>query len=325
MSDLLEVRGLSMHFPIHGGILRRQVGTVYAVSDVSFSLREGETLGIVGESGCGKTTLGRTLVRLYAPTAGSIRYRGREIAGLARSDLMELRRELQMVFQDPFSSLNPRMSVGRILSEPLEIHGWTDPDERDRRLTELLELVGLRADDSRRFPHEFSGGQRQRIGIARALALEPGLVVADEPVSALDVSVQAQVLNLLAELQSRLGLTMIFISHDLTVVKYISDRVMVMYLGRVVEVAGAEALYSEPRHPYTRALLRALPGRRDASLEEPRRIEGELPSPSAPPAGCAFHPRCPHASEVCRTDLPTLRRIGESEGHTVACHLADEI
>jgi oligopeptide/dipeptide ABC transporter ATP-binding protein len=325
MSDLLAVRDLSTHFPITGGIMRRRIGTVFALSDVSFSLREGETLGVVGESGCGKTTLGRTIVRLYEPTAGSLCYRGREIAALDESELMPLRRELQMIFQDPFASLNPRMAVGRILEEPLVIHGLADRDERQRKVEEILDLVGLRPEHAGKFPHEFSGGQRQRIGIARALMLEPSLVVADEPVSALDVSVQAQILNLLAELQARLGLTLLFISHDLTVVKYISDRVAVMYLGRIVELADSEALYRDPRHPYTRALLAALPSLQGQPRVQRESLSGDLPSPRQPPAGCAFHPRCRYATDVCRRELPLLRPFDGDPEHTVACHLAEEI
>ncbi len=325
MSDLLQVRNLSMHFPITGGLLRRQVGSVFAVSDVTFSLAEGETLGIVGESGCGKTTLGRSLVRLYQPTAGSIRYRGQEIADLDRAGLLPIRRELQMIFQDPFASLNPRMTVQQILEEPFVIHGLLTPPERREKVGEILELVGLRRADAGKFPHEFSGGQRQRIGIARALVLGPGLVVADEPVSALDVSVQAQVLNLLADLQARLGLTYIFISHDLTVVKYISERVAVMYLGRIVEMAGSDAIYGDPRHPYTRALLSALPALQGKRRVERERLEGDLPSPSRPPQGCAFHPRCRYATDLCRVEAPPLRSFRGDENHQVACHLAEEI
>jgi oligopeptide/dipeptide ABC transporter ATP-binding protein len=325
MSNLLEVRDLSTHFPITGGIMRRRIGTVFALSDVSFSLREGETLGVVGESGCGKTTLGRTLVRLYEPTAGSIRYRGREIGTLGDRELMPLRRELQMIFQDPFASLNPRMAVGRILEEPLVIHGVAGRGDRRRKVEETLALVGLRPEQAAKFPHEFSGGQRQRIGIARALMLEPRLVIADEPVSALDVSVQAQVLNLLAELQARLGLTFVFISHDLTVVKYISDRVAVMYLGRIVELADSEAVYREPRHPYTRALLAALPSLQGRPKARREPVSGDLPSPRQPPSGCAFHPRCRYATDVCRQELPLLRAFDGDPEHTVACHLAEEI
>ncbi len=325
MSALLEVRGLSMHFPIVGGLLRRRVGTVFAVSDVSISVAEGETVGVVGESGCGKTTLGRSLVRLYQPTAGSIRYRGQEIADLDRAELMPVRRELQMIFQDPFASLNPRMSVQKILEEPLAIHGVSTPRGRRDKVAEILELVGLRSSDALKYPHEFSGGQRQRIGIARALILNPGLVVADEPVSALDVSVQAQVLNLLADLQARLGLTMLFISHDLTVVKYIADRIAVMYLGRIVELASADDLYRNPRHPYTRALLSALPALQRRKGIEREQVGGDVPSPSAPPTGCAFHPRCQHASDICRKAMPVMQPLAGDSGHTVACHLADEV
>ncbi len=322
-SPLLEVRGLSVHFPIVGGLLRRPIGTVQALTEVSFSIEKGETLGVVGESGCGKTTLGRALVRLYRPTAGSIRFAGREIADLEHSELAPLRRELQMIFQDPFGSLNPRMSIRAALEEPLLIHGVADRSARRAGVEELFELVGMRSEDLDKFPHEFSGGQRQRICIARALVLEPTLVVADEPVSALDVSIQAQVLNLLVELQSRLNLTYVFISHDLAVVKYIADRVAVMYLGRIVELAAPDAIYGRPRHPYTKALLSAIPQLRTTVRGERERLPGDPPSPNRPPPGCGFHTRCKYARDVCRSEVPSLRPI--DEGHLVACHLAEEI
>jgi oligopeptide/dipeptide ABC transporter ATP-binding protein len=323
---------LNMHFPVLGGVLRREVGKVYAVSDVSFRIEPGETLGIVGESGCGKTTLGRALVRLYKPTSGSVRFDGKNLAELEGNELKALRREMQMVFQDPYASLNPRRTIERTLEEPLALHGVRSRDERRRRIRALLDTVGLRVSDLPKYPHEFSGGQRQRIGIARALVLEPRLVIADEPVSALDVSIQSQVLNLLVRLQREQNLTYIFISHDLTVVKHISDRVGVMYLGRIVELADADDIYARPQHPYTRALLAALP------IPNPRRrrsggtLEGDVPNPSAPPPGCPFHTRCAYVVDRCRVELPRLAPTGSrraenapDHSHLVACHRADEI
>jgi oligopeptide/dipeptide ABC transporter ATP-binding protein len=327
MEKLLEVRNLDMHFPIRGGVLKRQVGKVYAVNDVSFELQEGETFGVVGESGCGKSTLGRAIVRLYDPTAGQVIYRDKDIAPLRRKDLKTFRREIQMVFQDPYASLNPRMTIKDILLEPFQLHNILKPKERLEKVKELVKLVGLRVGDINKFPHEFSGGQRQRIGIARALALNPSVIVCDEAVSALDVSIQSQVLNLLNDLQKKLNLTYIFISHDLTVVKYISDRVAVMYLGRIVELADADDIYDHPLHPYTKALLSAVPvpdPRRKAQSEA---LEGDVPSPSNPPSGCAFHTRCKYAQERCKVERPILR---EWEGatkneHRVACHFAEDI
>ena len=325
MSALLEVENLDMHFPIWGGVLRRQVGQVFAVNDVSFELQAGETLGIVGESGCGKTTLGRALVRLYEPTSGTVRFLGRDVSSLAGDELKALRSDVQMVFQDPYTSLNPRRTIERTLEEPLVLHGVKSKDERRARVRRLLETVGLRESDLPKYPHEFSGGQRQRIGIARALVLEPRLVIADEPVSALDVSIQSQVLNLLVDLQKRRGLTYLFISHDLTVVKYISDRIAVMYLGRIVELADADAIYESPRHPYTQALLAAVPvpdPRRPRSAET---LEGDVPSPSDPPPGCPFQTRCRFAVDLCRREVPTLEVVPGDTRHLVACHRADEI
>jgi oligopeptide/dipeptide ABC transporter ATP-binding protein len=326
MSAILEVRDLHVHFPVTGGILRRPIGAVHAVNGITFSVQEGETLGVVGESGCGKTTLGRAIVRLHRPTAGTIRFKGVAIEGLSREELKPIRRDLQMIFQDPFGSLNPRLTVAATLAEPLQIHGTRAPlDQRDR-IEEVIDLVGLQRDDLRKLPHEFSGGQRQRIGIARALVLEPSLVVADEPVSALDVSIQSQVLNLLVELQRRLGLAYIFISHDLTVVKYLADRIAVMYLGRIVELASSGDVYQHPRHPYTRALIAAVP-----SLRSKRRAErepvvgGDVPSPHRPPPGCTFHTRCRHAVDRCRSEVPLLRSYDGDASHQVACHLAEEI
>ena len=325
MSALLEVENLNMHFPIWGGVLRRQVGQVFAVNDVSFELQAGETLGIVGESGCGKTTLGRALVRLYEPTSGTVRFVGRDVSSLAGVELKALRSNVQMVFQDPYTSLNPRRTIERTLEEPLVLHGVKSKDERRARVRRLLETVGLRESDLPKYPHEFSGGQRQRIGIARALVLEPRLVIADEPVSALDVSIQSHVLNLLVDLQKRRGLTYLFISHDLTVVKYISDRIAVMYLGRIVELADADAIYESPRHPYTQALLAAVPvpdPRRPRSAET---LEGDVPSPSDPPPGCPFQTRCRFAVDLCRREVPTLEVVPGDTRHLVACHRADEI
>ena len=314
-----------MHFPILGGVLRRPVGQVYAVNDVSFSLKAGETLGIVGESGCGKTTLGRALVRLYEPTSGTVRFDGSDVGELEGDALKELRAQIQMVFQDPYTSLNPRRTIERTLEEPLVLHGMRDREERRARVRGLIQTVGLRESDLPKYPHEFSGGQRQRIGIARALVLEPKLVIADEPVSALDVSIQSQVINLLRDLQQQRGLTYIFISHDLTVVKYISDRVGVMYLGRLVELADAEAIYAEPRHPYTRALLAAVPVPDPTRERREEPLEGDVPNPSAPPPGCPFHTRCRYAVDRCRSELPRLEASSQDATHLVACHRSEEI
>jgi oligopeptide transport system ATP-binding protein len=318
MSALLQIEGLSVHFPIRKGLLRRQVGAVRAVDGVSFDIRPGETLGLVGESGCGKSTTARAVLGLVDATRGSVSFRGARLTGLTRRAMRRHRRALQMVFQDPYASLNPRMPVGRIVAEPLEVHGLPD---RRARVGELLDLVGLPPDAVDRYPHEFSGGQRQRIGIARALATSPEFVACDEPVSALDVSIQAQVVNLLRDLQERLGLTYLFIAHDLAVVRMISTRVAVMYLGKIVELADRDELFANPRHPYTRALLSAVP------IANPRRerarerivLTGDLPSPARPPAGCRFHTRCPLATERCRVEEPAARDLGG--GHVVACHL----
>jgi oligopeptide/dipeptide ABC transporter ATP-binding protein len=320
---LLEVRGLVKRFPVRRGLFGGLSGEVHAVDGVSFDVRRGEVLGLVGESGCGKTTTGRCVLRLIEPTAGEIRFDGADITRLPRRRLRPLRRQMQIVFQDPFSSLNPRLSVGSMLSEPLAIHGIARGARARERVAELLELVGLSPDHARRYPHEFSGGQRQRLGLARALAVEPRLIVADEPVSALDVSVRAQVLNLLLDLQRRLGLTYLFVAHDLAVVEHVSDRVAVMYLGRIVEVADAPALYAAPRHPYTVALLSAIPV---ADPDRPRGrvvLQGDVPSPVRPPAGCHFHPRCPMARERCRRDDPALLEV--APGHSSACHFAAEL
>jgi len=317
---LVEVEGLTTHFPIREGLLGRQVGAVHAVDDVSFSVRQGETLGLVGESGCGKSTLGRTIVRLLEPTAGDVRFEGRSIARLRSRDLRPLRREMQMVFQDPYASLNPRKRVGSIIAAPMRIHGAGDAGERRRRVRELLDVVGLSPEHVNRYPHEFSGGQRQRIGVARALALRPKLIVADEPVSALDVSIQSQMLNLLEDLQEEFGLTYIFIAHDLGVVRHVSDRIAVIYLGKLVELSPAAELYERPIMPYTEALLSAVPIP-DPDLSERRErivLRGDVPSPIDPPTGCRFHPRCRYATEVCSAQEPPLVDYGG--GHLAACH-----
>jgi oligopeptide/dipeptide ABC transporter ATP-binding protein len=319
-STLLEVRHIKKYFPIKKGVLQREMARVHAVDDVTFGVREGETLGLVGESGCGKSTLGRTIVRLLQPTAGDVVFQGRSIGKLGARALRPLRREMQMVFQDPYASLNPRKRVGSIIGDPMRIHKVGDGRERKRRVQELLETVGLSPEHYNRFPHEFSGGQWQRIGVARALALRPKLVVADEPVSALDVSIQAQMINLLDELQEEFGLTYIFIAHDLGVVRHVSDRIAVMYLGKLVELSPAEELYQKPIMPYTEALLSAVPIP-DPDLSEQRErivLEGDVPSPIDPPSGCRFHPRCRYMTDVCRQVEPPLTDYGN--GHLAACH-----
>src|SRR4051795_3950402 len=316
---LLEVKGVKKYFPIRKGVLQREVARVHAVDDVSFAVRPGETLGLVGESGCGKSTLGRTIVRLLQPTEGQVVFEGRDISALGTRALRPLRREMQMVFQDPYASLNPRKRVGSIVGTPLKIHG-VEKSQRRARVQELLETVGLSPEHYNRFPHEFSGGQRQRIGVARALALNPNLVVADEPVSALDVSIQSQMLNLLDDLQRELSLTYIFIAHDLGVVRHVSDRIAVMYLGKLVELSPAEDLYRRPIMPYTEALLSAVPIP-DPDLSEQRErivLQGDVPSPINPPSGCRFHPRCRYATDICSQVGPPLPDYGN--GHIAPCH-----
>ncbi len=318
---LLEVTDLVKHFPIRSGIvIEREVGRVHAVDGVSLSLNEGETLGLVGESGCGKSTLCRAILQLTPPTSGSVRFRGEELVGKSRRDLRPIRREMQMIFQDPFASLNPRKRIGQIIGDPMDLHGIARGADLRRRVQELLDRVGLRPEHYNRFPHEFSGGQRQRIGIARALALRPKLIIADEPVSALDVSVQAQIVNLLKDLQNELGLSYLFVAHDLGVVRHVSDRVAVMYLGKVVENSGTDGLFDRPIHPYSNALLSAVPipdPRRNAARERVV-LEGDVPSPTNPPAGCRFHTRCPWATEICFADEPLLASY--DPGHAAACH-----
>ena len=326
--NLMEVRNLKKYFPIQSGFLKRTMGHVRAVDNVSFDVKEGETLGIVGESGCGKTTTSRCLLRALMPTSGEINFKSKElgevdIAKIPQKRVRLLRREMQMIFQDPFSSLNPRMTLLNIVGEPMLVNGIGNHRERTERVAELLRLVGLRPEYMRRFPHAFSGGERQRIGIARALALNPRLVVADEPVSSLDVSVQAQVLNLLLELQERLNLTYIFVAHDLSVVKHIADRVVVMYVGKVAEAGETQELFANPKHPYTAALLSAIPIPDPRMKTEREILQGDVANPANPPSGCYFHPRCQYAQEICRTKTPILEEI--STGHFVSCHRANEL
>ena len=344
---LLSVRGLKTHFPVKRGFLHKTVGYVRAVDGVSFELSRGQTLGLVGESGCGKTTVGRTLLRLIPATAGEVNFEGVEVFSADRGTLRRLRRRMQIIFQDPVGSLNPRMTIGRIIGEPIQVHGLAKGSELHDRVAQLLSRVGLSPDYAGRYPHEFSGGQRQRIGIARALALEPAFIVCDEPVSALDVSIQSQILNLLNDLQDEMGLAYLFIAHNLAVVEHFSDRVAVMYLGRIVETADRDTIYADPRHPYTHALLRAVPQPKPAIVKRPLALEGEVPSPVNPPPGCHFHPRCPltrtlagqastggtveitvagKAARVmrrCVEESPPLRELGGASDHYSACHYAE--
>ncbi|MFS4093997.1 ABC transporter ATP-binding protein [Streptomyces sp. AF1A] len=327
-NPLLDVSGLTKHFPIKGGFpIRRTVGAVQAVDGLDFQVSEGESLGLVGESGCGKSTTGRLITRLLEPTSGRISYRGQDITHASRGQLAPIRSEIQMIFQDPYASLNPRQTVGKIISGPMEINDINPVGGREKRVRELLEIVGLNPEHYNRFPHEFSGGQRQRIGVARALALEPKLIVADEPVSALDVSIQAQVVNLLQKVQRELGIAFVFIAHDLAIVRHFSQRVAVMYLGKIVEIADRDDIYNNPRHPYTRALLSAVP---EATVdEEPReriRLVGDVPSPINPPSGCRFRTRCWKATEKCATEAPPLVQVeGNKPGHLTACHYPETV
>jgi len=320
---LLKVEHLKKYFPIQTGILSKKSGEVKAVDDLSFEVYEGETLGIVGESGCGKSTAGRAIMRLLEPTSGKVTFDDVELTDLSSKEMRKMRRDIQMVFQDPYASLNPRHTVGKILEEPLIVHGIGKSKERKERVQEYLEIVGLSSYHAKRYPHQFSGGQRQRIGIARALMTNPRLIIADEPVSALDVSIQAQVLNLMQKLQQDLKLTYIFIAHDLGVVRHISDRVGVMYLGRIVELADSESLYREPLHPYTQALLSAVPIPDPTHHREQILLEGDIPSPANPPTGCSFHTRCPYATDLCKFTTPIFRKV--KLGHAVACHLYNDV
>ena len=317
-APVLDVANLKKHFPVKKGVLRRTVGQVYAVDDVTFTIGEGETLGLVGESGCGKSTVARTVLRLIEPTAGTIKLDGHDVTRLGKADLRPYRRQMQMIFQDPFSSLNPRMSAGDIVGEPLQVHGIASGRDKDEQVAALFDQVGLRQSQMKAFPHEFSGGQRQRISIARALALNPKLIVADEPVSALDVSIQAQVINLLMDLQKAKRLSYLFIAHDLAVVEHISHRIAVMYLGKIVEYADKQTLFTSPRHPYTEALLSAVPVPNPKLKREKRLLQGDVPSPINPPPGCAFHTRCPYAEARCKVEAPTL--VEHAPGHGVSCH-----
>jgi oligopeptide/dipeptide ABC transporter ATP-binding protein len=319
MADMIEVSDLRKYYPIRKGVLRRQVGQVHAVDGVSFSIGQAETLGLVGESGCGKSTVGRAVLRLIEPSGGAIKLQGQDITHLGRKDLRPLRRQMQIVFQDPFSSLNPRSRAGAIVGEPLKVHGVGDRKQREEKVAQLFERVGLRAGQMRNYPHQFSGGQRQRVSIARALALDPGFIVADEPVSALDVSIQAQVINLLMDLQRESRLSYLFISHNLAVVEHIAHRVAVMYLGRIVEYADKITLFTKPLHPYSEALLAAVPLPDPSVKRERRHVGGDVPSPINRPSGCHFHPRCPYAEARCRVEEPLLREV--ASGHQVACHL----
>ena len=318
---MLKVKGLSMHFPVYKGLMRKQVGVIKAVDEVSFEAKRGETLGLVGESGCGKSTTGRAILRLYQPTAGSVELDGQDITHLRGREMRALRPKLQMIFQDPQACLNPRMTVGSIIAEPLDEHSKLSRKQKRMHVAELLDAVGMRADFANRYPHEFSGGQRQRIGIARALALEPELIVCDEPIAALDVSIQAQVVNLLEDIQNERNLTFLFISHDLSMVRHIADRIAVMYLGKIVELASRDELYTSPLHPYTQALLSAVPVPDPVAEAKRERIilQGDVPSPANPPSGCNFSTRCPLATEKCRIKVPEWREL--QGGRFVACHL----
>ena len=326
MTDsMIEVVDLKQHFPIYGGVFLRQVGTVYALDGVSIKVKKGETVGLVGESGCGKTTMGRAMLRLYDPTAGRIMFDGIDITNLSQKELRPLRRQMQIIFQDPFESLNSRHTVGEILEESFIIHKQLESKDRKTKVKQLLDTVGLSGSAADRYPHEFSGGQRQRIGIARAISLNPKLVVCDEPVSALDVSIQSQILNLLLQLQQELDLTYLFISHDLAVVKHISDRIAVMYLGKIVEYASAKDIIETPQHPYTQALISAIPEPDPDRKKKKVILTGDVPSPINPPSGCCFHTRCPVATDICHQQTPELEQSGSGIDHQVACHFAGKV
>lgn len=324
--ELLKVRDLKQYFPVKGGFLGRTVNHVKAVDGISFDIYEGETLSVVGESGCGKSTTGRAILRLEDPTAGEVEFQGEDLLSLSKKEMRDKRKDLQVIFQDPYASLNPRHTVAKILTEAMHIQKVAPKNELRKRAIELIETVGLNADQIDRYPHEFSGGQRQRIGIARALSLDPKLIIADEAVSALDVSIQAQVLNLLKSLQREFNLTYLFIAHDLGVVRHISDRIIVMYLGKIVEVADKKSLFENPQHPYTKALLSAIPIADPEKKKERIVLKGDVPSPIDPPAGCRFHTRCPFATDLCRTDVPELRNLDHmKQGHQAACHHIEKI
>ncbi len=322
MSKLLEVKNVKKYFPISKGFFGIK-GDIKAVDGVSFTVNKGETVGIVGESGCGKSTLARTILKLHEPTSGEVIFNGQDIFSLKNKNMRKVRQDIQLIFQDPYSSLNPRMTIEQIIKEPLIIHGWGDKEKRKQRVRELVDIVGLNVNQLKRYPHEFSGGQRQRIGIARALALNPKLVVCDEPVSALDVSIQSQILNLLRSLQQKLDLTFIFIAHDLSVVKHVSDKVIVMYLGKIVEIAKEKDLYDNALHPYTKALLSAIPDPNPLKRKKRIILEGDVPSPSNPPSGCRFHTRCPYAQEKCSLEEPILEKYEEE--HFAACHFVNKL
>ena len=322
---LLEITGLKKHFPVYGGVFKKKVANVFAVDGVSLSVKAGETVGLVGESGCGKSTLGRTILKLYDPTAGQIFFEGENITNYSTSQMRSVRRDLQVIFQDPYESLNSRHTVGKIIEEPMLIHGIGDPASRKNKAMDLLKKVGLQESAYYRYPHEFSGGQRQRIGIARAISLEPKLIICDEPVSALDVSIQSQVMNLLIDLQKEMNLAYLFIAHDLAVVRHISDKVAVMYLGKIVEYTDADSIYDNPMHPYTKALISAIPEPDPTKKKERIILQGDVPSPIDPPSGCSFHTRCPFATDKCKEEAPELKDHGDGKDHQVACHYAGEV